>query len=319
MTRRLFGGKHIHFFPGGLLACFLLVVSVSCALAEAPLKELSPSHFQQPVLRVLYTASTHGNLHPCATCGAFSAGGMDKRAFLIQGFRKSETPSLFIAGPYEFSPDQPENPRKDTQGEPSEKQARKALKVQDYLKPDAGWLSPASGKWFLKHTGRTPEKYIPVEKAPEILLLERAQVRVGLVFFPEGSAEKKAPTRDETRAVLAAAESLKEKADLIIGVSPWGFALEQEFIEAARGAFSLILGGGTGIGFSHTTLSTTPETLWSRPDPGGRSVNIIEFFERPATGTPFYWIDGISFKAWQEPLGPSSPPDIGMQKIIREE
>lgn len=228
---------------------------------------------------------------------------------------------LVLAGPYEFLADDPwlygayasEEAKK---GMPTAPEAQTSFAAHKLLRVDAGWLSEKAAAWFKQATGALPPGYSVVRSSPVSLKVDTSIGTVGIVLFPEGPIQGKSPTPEQEQSALAAGRALKQRCSIIVGISPWGFVGERDFLPKADGIFNVIMGGGEGVGFSHTVTDKRPDILWLRPDTQGRAVNILEILELPKRGATFAWRENTTFRARLEWLDDSYPPDSAMLKIV---
>ncbi|MDR3176823.1 MAG: hypothetical protein LBU06_09890 [Desulfovibrio sp.] len=315
---------------GGLLraaALSLLLVQLaavpSFAAAQAGLPAADPLAEVEPVLTIFYNASSFGEMHPCPTCGKTpdTYGGMARRAGLFREYRRLGKPCLVIAGPYEFLADDPtrfghlaEEGRKNSF--PSAEEASLALKVHELLRVDTGWISGKAARWLRGETGRIPPGYLVSEGKSVSRLLNTRAGSVGVVFFPEGPVPGKGPGPGQESEVLAAGKALREKAALLVGVSPWGAAAEKKFLPKAQGVFDCILGGGEGIGFDFIFAEGSSSPIWIRPDVKGRAVNVLEIYLPPLAGSSFVWSEGKTYNAWLDFMGEGVPVHRAALELI---
>lgn len=228
-----------------------------------------------------------------------------------------------LAGPYEFLADNPFLYGAHAVGEainsmPGKAEAQQALAAHRLLKVDAGWLSPKAERWMRDRAGGIPTSYAKVGVDPVARILQTPAGAVGIVFFPEGKAPGKAPAPEVEQKVLAAGRALREKTVLVLGVSPWGYVGERDFLPKAEGVFSCILGGGEGVSLEHVVPEKHPGILWVRPDGQGRAVNMLELLQLPAPGTTPQWREGVTFNASLEFLDSYYTPDPAMRTIVGE-
>ena len=195
-----------------------------------------------------------------------------------------------------------------------------ALAAYNLLGVDLGWISKKSAAWLRENAGDIPRGFVEVGAEPVTKLLESTVGLlggpVGFVLFPEGPEAGRSPTPKQVAAVIAAGKSLRDKAVLVVGVSPWGYVGERDFLPQAQGVFDCILGSGEGVGFPSAIPQKAPGVLWIRPDAMGRTVSVLELFERPRQGQPVQWIDRKNFGAILEFLGDNRPADPAMLRII---
>ncbi len=249
---------------------------------------------------------------------------------MFNKYRGEGKPLLLISGPDEFLADAPFGTpyglpepshgglavKKGSGPLPPPQEARLALAAHNLLRVNAGWLSPKAAAWMRGAAKAVPSGYSEVGTDPVSLVLPTAAGKIGLVLFPRGDGPKDAPTPEQQKRVLAAAAALRPSAALIIGVSPWGFEAERDFLPLAQGVFSCLLGGGDGPGFAKSLQSQSPGVLWARSDSKGRSVTEITLLQRPGDG--FRWTEGTSFNARLIDLKPNvAPPDRTMEALIQ--
>ena len=136
---------------------------------------------------------------------------------------------------------------------------------------DLGVLSPD----LAAHLQDSPLADWPVVDGDILITTRTLQNKVVAVFFfpnPGTEAEWEALQQ----RILEQAADLKEQADLIIGVSPWGKSREQIFLQHHSGLLDLLLGSGPG-GSVNTSAQITKRTLWIRPYSKGKIVNTMFF------------------------------------------
>ena len=236
-------------------------------------------------------------------------------------YRQKGTAHLVISGPYEFLADDPFVYGHRASGSaknsmPDKAAALVALASHNLLRVDVGWLSSKAAKWLRDASGSLPNGYLEVSQKPVTRILDSKAGAIGVVLFPEGKIPGQGPSQEQIREVLTAAEAIRGKVRLLVGVSPWGYVAERNFISKdARGVFGCIMGGGEGVGFSHS-LQENPGVLWLRPDTQGRTVNVLEILELPALGESPRWKENTTFRASLEFLDGSFPSDPQMRNII---
>ena len=198
---------------------------------------------------------------------------------------------------------------------PPVEEAKRALSVHTLLHVNLGWLSGKAGKWMLQGAGSLPSGYVTVGDAPVVRIMETRAGKIGVVLFPEGRQPGRSPDAKTVEAVLDAGRSLVGKVRLVIGVSPWGYRGERDFLKKAEGVYGCILGGGEGVGFDFF-LKETPKVLWIRPDTQGRAVNILELLQLPGIGDQPKWEQNKTFRAYLEFLDNKFPSDPAVQTLV---
>ncbi|MDR2668704.1 MAG: hypothetical protein LBC14_01965 [Desulfovibrio sp.] len=320
--------------PSIVAAALLLpaATGASAAFAAAPTPYAGSALFSasgelravDPLLTIFYNASTFGETRPCPTCGNGTYGGMARRVGLFREYRNAGKPCLVLAGPYEFTADDPfcyghlaEKGRR--AASPPAAEAVFARKLQAMLQVDAGWISRNAAAWLNNAAGGIPAGYLEISGEPRDKIVRTPAGPVGIVFFPEGPVPGKAPTPDQERQVLEKGRTLRGQVPLLLGISPWGLVAEKNFLPKAGGIFDCILGGGEGVGFGFSLAEKVPGLIWLRPDGKGRAVNVLELNSMPGGKTPFVWEEGRTFNARLDFMGESVPADKAALELIRRQ
>ena len=277
-----------------------------------------------PLLRIAYVASTRGELYPCATCGTNSLGGLSRRATILKDLKAGNVPFLYLAGSEEFlsdldtkrltSPEWNKNAPINLHNE--SQKARRLVTGHSRLGTSVGYLLPEESDWLIEYAGKIPPGFQKVASEPVSTILSTPHGKVGIVLFPKGTENNGLPSEAQIQAVLDTGKSLRDKASLIIGISPWGNVGEYRFIPKADGIYSILFGGGNGLSYTYSTEFSTSSLLWVRSEFQGRAVNFLDIYEMPAPGHLPSWQEGISFIAGQTFLFLRLPPDQGMEKAI---
>ena len=236
---------------------------------------------------------------------------MARRATLLAQLRADTVPCLYIAGPEEFTPDADlPDPAKTGNASP---QLVETLWAQ--LRPDAVYLSAKAARWF----GHTPTGFTLVEGKPVTKYLHIGNRTVGLIFFPPlstlGTEETEYPTPRLLALILAEARAAS-RADLLIGISPWGFQAELQSRAVLAQYFQMLLGAGGGSAFGLELDSANPSLLWSRADHDGRSLMLLELLDIPAKGMPPTWLRGLNVHGEELRLTPDIPEQPEMLRLL---
>ncbi len=177
--------------------------------------------------------------------------------------------------------------------------------------------------WFAG-SGGAPRGFTKVGQEPLVLVLERGGRKIGLVFFAAPPAVENSPPaliENIFSQAIKAGKKIKPSVGLLIGVSPWGQRLEDDFLARGNGLFDILLGGGDGIGFPAYVRKEAPQLLWARSDINGRAVTVLDLFAWPeplAPGAPASadWVEGVTFKSTQPVLSQSLPPDSEISPLL---
>ncbi len=206
-------------------------------------------------------------------------GGLARRAAFIASKRdtpEQNTIRLFIAGPYEL-----------LDIEEGKSPAARAPQVvgEAYaaLQYDAMMLTPGDGEVL---GNRLPKTLVPWAMPPGRVMsktLKRQGLRIGLVFFPVQQKPGQVPSDKDMDDVRVEALRLKASVHVVIGISPWGFAAEQAYLErfsTSPQPIDVLLGGGLGPG-SRGKLAAGGITAWVRPYSRGKAVHVIRLGNIP--------------------------------------
>ncbi|HIU17349.1 MAG TPA: hypothetical protein IAB01_02735 [Candidatus Avidesulfovibrio excrementigallinarum] len=149
-----------------------------------------------------------------------------------------------------------------------------------------------------------------MDSTPVVRRLRKGNVELGLVLFPPLNDGETSPSPETLRAVLAAGSSLAG-ADIVVGLSPWGFQAERSALPRLDGTFDVLLGAGAGAPFPLDVTPFAPGVIWSRADVDGRHVIELEINLPADTGSPrpHEWLHDIDVRAREWPLTDDIPAD----------
>lgn len=164
--------------------------------------------------------------------------------------------------------------------------------------------------------GAVPGGFNKVGAKPVVRTISTPIGLVGVVLFAQGPVPGKGPNPAQEQQALAAGQTLKNKCALLVGVSPWGYTAERDFLPKADGIFNVILGGGEGVSFANSLSAERPGILWLRPDSQGRAVNVLEILELP--NKQILWKENVNFRARLDWLDNKTPDDPAMRAIVKE-
>lgn len=277
-----------------------------------------------PLVRISYTAGSKGELYACATCGTNSLGGLARRSMVLKEFQASGTAHFHFSGAEEFLSDldlmrfdDPKWNPKDPRNFHNEKEKARRLSLgHSMLKVDLGWLSKAESDWFKLYDAKIPEGFVLVEDKPISASYDLPQGRISVVLFPAGKGKHGSPTPEQIQSILDAGKELKTSSSLLIGISPWGNVAEYRFLEQAEGIYSILFGGGSGLGGPYVVDHSSESLLWIRSESHGRAINVLDIMEMPLPGHKASWVEGISFNAKQIFLYLKLPPDPKFDEAI---
>lgn len=215
---------------------------------------------------------------------------------------------MFISGPYEFI--------SDDGLDQAEKQAWLPL-LQAYgaLGYDAGAFTPLEAKAMAELGGSAPANWLTLAAAePVSTVIERSGRKIGVVYFPEGKKPGDGPNDKAAQAIARKLKELRGSVDLVVGVSPWGTNAESEYLEKTKPELDILLGSGSGVGFSAKTANAG-RTLWMRTYSKGKAVYTVDVLAWPGAKN-FKWEQGTSFTTQAVVLDENFPADPAMEKLL---
>lgn len=289
------------------------IASILLGVLAALVVTVSQASAADPVLTIVFAGNTYGYYDPCPTCGPQKLGGLARRATYIERMRNTQSTAgktLVIAGAWELVPEVSAQP-------PEPDMIPAVAKAHERLGYDAMVLSPAEVKLLADKNVAPPKDAVLLGHEPTTRIIRRRGSTIGLVFFPMPK-DASAPVPDRLMDVTAkAAKDLRNKADLIIGISPWGAFDEEAFINTRHDAVDVLLGSGGGSGFP-ARASKDGKTLWTRAYIKGKTVNRLDLLALPSkTDNVFAWKSGASFLAKVEPLDEAFPQDVSIERLFK--
>lgn len=213
-------------------------------------------------------------------------------------------PVLAIMGPGEFWADEERGPLTPEETKRSQHSPDDILRAYSRFIAQGVYLSPRAQKWLGSRVASLPPSYIRMGAKAESRIIPVAGKQVGVVYFAGDQAD-----------ALAAGRKIRRQVDLLIGVSPWGREDERAFADKADGLYHIILGGGPGYGFGASLLGKNQGLLWTRPEPNGIAVNLIDIKAWPDPALHI-WETGANYGAHVIMLGPSVPSDRVISELF---
>lgn len=110
----------------------------------------------------------------------------------------------------------------------------------------------------------------------------------------------------------------RDKADLVIAMSSWGYFREKTFLASAailETPPDIFLGSGDGPGMSGS-LAANAKTLWVRSYPTGKAVNRIDIMQFPDRSADFKWTSGDNIKWFLQTLLINVREDQNVAKLL---
>jgi hypothetical protein len=114
--------------------------------------------------------------------------------------------------------------------------------------------------------------------------------RIAVLLLPPLPKGAKDVPQNLIHQVENAVHGLRGTVKLIVAMSPWGYAQEQELLKAKGPLPDVLLGSGPGIGLVGT-LANGSKTAWVRSFAQGKSVLRIEVLAWPDEISTFKWTE----------------------------
>lgn len=254
---------------------------------------------------IVITANTQGEHSPCPVCGNKALGGLARRATLFQSLR-STPGTITVSGGYEFaSPRATEPVSTDMVG--------RLIHAYSALNYDLLLLTPEDRALIDRAEAKVDPAWQTLDESPRVVAKKVKDGQLAFILFPP--LRKLTPSVVTTLCDMATDLRASGQYNLIIGVSPWGQAMEAEFIEAQGKTFDIVLGSGEGPSYQGLYLQDGA-VLWVRPSAKGKGVNTIDIPTLPKAGEKTVWTPGISISTSLQPLNDSVASDQNITAIF---
>lgn len=198
-----------------------------------------------------------------------------------------QTPVLLVSGGYEFLPETGKE-------QPAAKMKALSQAYAD-LNVDLGALLPGEGAAMRRAGAVLPRQWVAVAAVTQVELPLPGGGAAGFVLFPPlGPGETEAPTGLIER-IGQAVETLRKKDRLVLGVSPWGYFIEQVYLRSPTSLPDVLLGSGPGPGFKGI-IDDSGHCYWVRSYTQGKALNRLDVLAWPRRDGSFRWQDDVNVK-----------------------
>ncbi|GFK95149.1 hypothetical protein NNJEOMEG_03007 [Fundidesulfovibrio magnetotacticus] len=177
-------------------------------------------------------------------------------------------------------------------------------------------VSPAeAGK--LAHAGvKLPSKWVTLDpKEPKTVFIDSARGKVAVIYFPEAKKPGEDPSEAQLSAIQRAVKEARSQAKLVVGVSPWGSHAESDFLEKTKPGLDILLGLGSGVGFS-AKPAEGGRVLHMRSYTKGKAIYTLDLLEMPSD-KGFKWEQGTNYTTQAVVLDDSYPPAPAMEQLLQ--
>ncbi len=203
---------------------------------------------------------------------------------------------LILGGAFEFLP---------TSGKKVSDKKRNALtEAFQIINYDLGILSPAEMSFLQNSPKGIPENWIGNMEAQvtyKPLANDKKAAIIVLPYLEKGSDDLPDDLIDECATLI---KESRNKADLVIAMSSWGYFREKKFLAnpvIGEAPPDILLGSGDGPGLSGS-LTAKGKTLWVRSYPTGKAVNRIDIYDWPSRDEDYKWSSGQNVKWFLQTL-----------------
>lgn len=218
---------------------------------------------------------------------------------------------LALAGAYEFVP----TPDYTSLKPPTPEVARVLFQAYESLDYDLVLLTPAEERLLREAGVDIPESWVTASSRPGMVELNKAGLRIGVVIFPFVDPPMDTPPTLLMRQVADKAGRLRERCDLVIGLSAWGGMAEKRFLNQAGPVFDVLLGSGPGPGLAGG-LFAGARTFWTRPTSRGKSVNAFGVAALPRRDGDWQWIKEKNIHLLFKPMDETVVPDPSLAELF---
>lgn len=191
---------------------------------------------------------------------------------------------LVLAGAYEFAQFQAQKP-------PTSKRLEFMAKAYELLRNDLVFVAPYERE-VMSRAGVSPRPAWHGSNRLELQILgPDAAHRIGVILLPPLPAAATDLPRELVRQFADAVRRLRASTRLVVAMSPWGYAGEQELLKTSGPLPDVLLGSGPGIGLTGS-IAAGGKTLWIRSFAQGKSMSRLDILAWPDHGDPnFKWTE----------------------------
>lgn len=194
---------------------------------------------------------------------------------------------LFLAGGYEFVQYEPARL-------PSQKRLAFMADAFDMLRHDVLVVTP-SERAVLARCGVKARSYWRGSDRLEKHVLNAGEIKVGLLVLPELPIGMRRVPQNLVHGIENAVRQLRGSTQIVVAMSPWGYAREQELLTAEGPLPHVLLGSGPGVGVTGMLVSGG-KTAWMRSYPEGKSLLSLEILDFPKGDSIFKWTEGRNIR-----------------------
>lgn len=163
------------------------------------------------------------------------------------------------------------------------------------LNVDLGLLLPGEAEAMRRAGAGLPRQWLMVSAVTQAERPLPGGGAVGFVLFPPlAPGETEAP-KGLIERIGQAVEALRKKDKLVVGISPWGYFIEQIYLRSPTPLPDVLFGSGPGPGFK-SIIDDSGKCCWIRSYSQGKALNRLDILSWPGRGTDFRWQDNVNLK-----------------------
>lgn len=163
-------------------------------------------------------------------------------------------------------------------------------KAFDLLRHDLLFVTPYERAVLAKAGVQPRASWRGSERLEQHILHSEGGPKIAVLLLPPLPKGARAVPQNLIHQVENAVHGLRGTVKLIVAMSPWGYAQEQELLNAQGPLPDILLGSGPGIGLVGT-LANGGKTAWVRSFTQGKSFLRIEVLAWPEENSTFKWTE----------------------------
>lgn len=207
---------------------------------------------------------------------------MARRATYFFDVHKTESPRILVSGGWEYL--EPLNPEEAVPAE-----LTKLAKAYDYMKYDVAFMGENEAR-HLAQLGVKVEPNRKTTQTEQVTTVSTADGRkVAFIRFPSLPKGDDIPSEELIAKVSMLTKRAYNEADLLIGLSDWGYVGEREYLaQDPEYMPDFLFGSGHGSGVTGR-FTANSRCGWYRPYDKGRTVIEVRLNAWPDRTKPFEW------------------------------
>jgi hypothetical protein len=158
------------------------------------------------------------------------------------------------------------------------------------LRHDLLFVTPFERGLLAKAGIKSNARWVGSQRLETHVLHAEGGPRVGVLILPPLAASARNVPPALAAEIAAAVQKLRATTKIVVAMSPWGYAMEQEYLQGQGPLPDVLLGSGPGLGLTGQ-LAAGGRTAWIRSFAQGKSISRIEIFAWPERSSTFKWTE----------------------------